>query len=126
MNRHSGNRSFSALGLLVPVLAVALLLGACAPEGDTDSSEPESGTGTEETTGSGESTSPAGGTTLDGASLVQERCTTCHGIERVEAQDGDRAKWTEIVDSMIARGAQLDAAERETVIGYLAAQYPDK
>lgn len=61
--------------------------------------------------------------TLDGESLVAERCTTCHDAKRIEKVDEDEAGWTEIVDRMIASGAELNDAEREAVIAYLVATY---
>ncbi len=57
--------------------------------------------------------------TLDGNALVDERCTTCHTRERIDAQDKDEAGWTETVDRMISYGAELDSAERQAVIDYL-------
>ncbi len=62
------------------------------------------------------------GGALDGAALVAERCTVCHSAERIEAAEKDLAGWTETVDRMIGNGAQLDEAEREAVINYLAGQ----
>jgi flagellar biosynthesis regulator FlaF len=59
------------------------------------------------------------GAALDGAALVDERCTVCHTRERIDAEDLDEAGWTEIVDDMVAKGAQLDDAEKAAVIAYL-------
>jgi hypothetical protein len=61
---------------------------------------------------------------LDGAALVQERCTACHSISRVESARQDAAGWKILVDSMVKRGAKLNADEQKAVIDYLAATYP--
>lgn len=60
-----------------------------------------------------------GEATLSGEELLQERCTVCHDLERVDSQDKDEAGWTATVDRMISYGAQLNAGERETLIQYL-------
>jgi hypothetical protein len=64
---------------------------------------------------------PGGDTsaTLDGDTLVSERCTVCHSRDRIDAKDEDEAGWTAIVDRMISYGAQLNAEERDAVIQYL-------
>ena len=63
------------------------------------------------------------GSTLDGAALVQERCTVCHTTARIDRQKLDEAGWTRIVDQMIGFGAQLNADERQAVIDYLVATH---
>lgn len=60
--------------------------------------------------------------TTDGAALVAERCTVCHSAERIDAATKDEAGWTATVDRMIGYGAQLNSAERETVIAYLSSR----
>jgi len=57
---------------------------------------------------------------LDGAALVEERCTVCHTRDRIDNATKDEAGWTATVDRMIGYGAALDAAEREAVVAYLA------
>lgn len=68
-------------------------------------------------------TAEAGEASLSGEELVQERCTVCHDLERVDSQDTDEAGWTATVDDMIGYGAQLNAGEREAVIQYLVATH---
>ena len=57
---------------------------------------------------------------LDGAALVKERCTTCHGAGRIDNAKKDSKGWQENVDRMIAKGAKLSKAERDTVVAYLS------
>jgi mono/diheme cytochrome c family protein len=100
--------------LAVSVVAFALLLAAAlaACGGETPQEEP---------------TTPAATATgtLDGAALVQDRCTQCHDLARVEGESASAEEWTAIVDNMVARGAQLDDQERQAVIDYLSEQFPD-
>lgn len=59
---------------------------------------------------------------LDGATLVKERCTVCHGAGRVDKAKKDRKGWEENVDRMIAKGAKLDKEQREAVLAYLSSR----
>lgn len=61
------------------------------------------------------------GAELDGAALIDARCSTCHTTDRIFAADKDEAGWTATVDRMIGYGAQLSADERQAVIDFLAA-----
>lgn len=57
---------------------------------------------------------------LDGESLVQERCSQCHRLGRVERATKDQAGWETTVDRMISkRAGLLNAEEREAVVEYL-------
>ena len=60
---------------------------------------------------------------LDGKALVTERCSACHSLGRVTSKTESLSEWTEIVDNMISRGADLSADERAAVIAFLAATY---
>ncbi len=66
---------------------------------------------------------PATTSTLDGATLVQERCSVCHPLTRVEAARHTAADWKIIVEMMVSRGARLSTSEQATVIDYLAANF---
>ncbi|RPJ38293.1 MAG: hypothetical protein EHM35_04845, partial [Planctomycetaceae bacterium] len=57
---------------------------------------------------------------LDGAALVEERCTVCHSRERIDNADKTAEEWAATVDRMISNGAMLNDAERDAVIQYLA------
>lgn len=61
---------------------------------------------------------------LDGQSLVQERCTQCHDLVRVERRAGqDRAWWERTVDRMInRRSGLLNNDERTAVLDFLASK----
>jgi cytochrome c-type biogenesis protein CcmH/NrfF len=66
---------------------------------------------------------PAATTSQDGATLVQERCTRCHPLDRVESSKHTASEWKAIVDMMISRGAQLTSGEETAVVDYLAANF---
>lgn len=60
---------------------------------------------------------------LDGETLVQERCTVCHGLSRVESVQQAEDEWRTTVERMVAKGADLSTEEQEVVIRYLAETY---
>jgi len=65
------------------------------------------------------STAPA----IDGASLLEARCTDCHSLDRVKQAKKTRDQWAKNVTRMVGKGAQLNAAEQSTVIDYLSKTY---
>lgn len=66
---------------------------------------------------------PAPAPTTSEQALVQERCTGCHGLDRVTSVRKTRAEWTETVARMISKGARLNTTEQNTVIEYLTKTY---
>lgn len=62
--------------------------------------------------------------TLNGETLVEERCTKCHDLGRVERAKKTEEEWQATVERMVGKGAQLNQAEQELVIKYLAETYP--
>lgn len=63
--------------------------------------------------------SPAG----DGAALLEERCTVCHGLDRTTSARKTREQWEQTVARMVGKGAELNAEEQEILIAYLAETY---
>ena len=61
---------------------------------------------------------------LEGKSLLEERCTQCHGLGGVERAKKTEEEWKATVERMVGKGAQLDEAEQELLIQYLAETYP--
>ncbi|MDI6795300.1 MAG: hypothetical protein QMD09_00045 [Desulfatibacillaceae bacterium] len=58
----------------------------------------------------------------DGESLVNARCSQCHGLGRVEAAKKvkDRAAWEQTVDRMMSkRAGLLNEDERSAVLDFL-------
>jgi cytochrome c5 len=63
--------------------------------------------------------SPAG----DGAALLEERCTVCHGLDRTTSARKTREEWEQTVVRMVGKGAELNEEEQEILIAYLAETY---
>jgi cytochrome c5 len=61
---------------------------------------------------------------LEGKSLLEERCTRCHDLGRVERAKKTEEEWKATVERMVGKGAQFNEAEQEVVIQYLAETYP--
>jgi len=63
-------------------------------------------------------------TGLDGKTLLQDRCTGCHTLQRAVSGSGNAAHWKSVVDNMIKNGAQLNTDEETALVNYLAQTYP--
>jgi cytochrome c5 len=63
--------------------------------------------------------SPAG----DGAALLEERCTVCHGLDRVTSAQKTREQWEQTVARMVGKGAELNEEEQDILIAYLTGTY---
>lgn len=63
-------------------------------------------------------------TTLDGKTLLEERCTVCHTLDRIERASMSAAGWGKNVREMVGKGAELSASEQEVLIQYLSITYP--
>jgi len=61
--------------------------------------------------------------TGDGAALLEERCTTCHNLERTTSVRKTRDEWEKTVIRMVSKGAELNEEEQEILIEYLAETY---
>jgi len=64
----------------------------------------------------------AGGT--DGVSLVKSKCGSCHSVDWVSgASATTRADWEGTVTRMEAKGLDITAEERTTILEHLDAEY---
>ncbi|MBN1770455.1 MAG: hypothetical protein JXB32_04270 [Deltaproteobacteria bacterium] len=52
--------------------------------------------------------------------LLQQRCTACHGLDKVRGARHDAAGWGASIDRMIGYGAAVSARERARLVRYLA------
>ncbi len=66
---------------------------------------------------------PAGAAALDGATLVDTRCSICHSTARIKSAHKTRDEWDQTVTRMIGKGAQLTDEEKAALIDYLAKTY---
>lgn len=94
------------LVLIFVITAGIMLLTACSSESTTSATAPSNSD-----------------TTSDGATLLQERCTVCHTLSRVESAKNTSAEWGSIVDQMIGKGAKLSSDEKALVVDYLSVTY---
>ena len=94
-------KTLARMWIVVVVIVVAASLAACG--------------------GGGESSAPE--MALDAEALVNERCTQCHGIEKVTQAKKSQEQWQSTVTGMVAKGAKLNADEQIAVVTYLAETY---
>lgn len=59
----------------------------------------------------------------DGAALLEERCTVCHGLDRTTSALKTREEWEQTVTRMVSKGAELNEEEQAILITYLAETY---
>jgi competence ComEA-like helix-hairpin-helix protein len=62
----------------------------------------------------------------DGKVLLERACTKCHALTSTLKQRNTRARWSAVVDDMVARGTEARDAEIETIIDYLAKNFGPK
>ena len=55
----------------------------------------------------------------DGKALLERSCTKCHSLTATMVQHNSRDRWSEVVDAMVARGAEVTDEEIEKIIDYL-------
>jgi mono/diheme cytochrome c family protein len=104
-------RSLASFTTMLVILLLGLLVVASCGRGQEETVAP---------TSEPEQVVPP---TLDGQSLVEERCTTCHGLERTARANKTEEEWRATVERMVSRGANLGSAEQEAVVQYLAETY---
>jgi len=59
-----------------------------------------------------------------GKDLVENTCGSCHGLDVVVAQHATKDGWASIVDYMVSRGASGTPEEIQTIVAYLAKNFP--
>jgi cytochrome c2 len=73
--------------------------------------------------GSSQQTTTTSGGAPDGQTLMQERCSVCHSLDRVSSAHKTSDQWKTTVDRMISHGANLTSTEERTLVDYLAQNY---
>lgn len=64
--------------------------------------------------------------TAHGGELMKTQCLTCHGDDLIQQQRLNKAGWTREVEKMMRWGAEVKDADKEHLIEYLAATYPQR
>ena len=54
-----------------------------------------------------------------GKAIVDNACSKCHGIKRVETANKKPAEWEATLDRMIKKGAKVSPQDRDIVLQYL-------
>ncbi|RJP84216.1 MAG: hypothetical protein C4518_20165 [Desulfobacteraceae bacterium] len=68
-------------------------------------------------------TAPAEMPALDGATLLDTRCSACHSADKPKHEKETHEQWEKIVTRMIGKGAKLNDAEKKVLVDYLAKTY---
>lgn len=61
-----------------------------------------------------------------GGELMKTQCLTCHGDDLIQQQRLNKAGWTREVEKMMRWGADVKDADKEHLVEYLAATYPQR
>ena len=54
-----------------------------------------------------------------GKDIVEQNCVVCHGIDIITAKRRTADGWSDLLNRMVASGAQLDEAQYGQVLNYL-------
>jgi cytochrome c5 len=108
---------------LVLAVLLTLVLTACGSPAPatTPTSVPPIAVSPQPTQASSSATAlPAETPALDGATLLETRCSVCHSADRPRQAKKTREQWDQTVARMIGKGAQLTEAEKTVLLDYLA------
>ncbi len=68
-------------------------------------------------------TNPPAAPAIDGAVLLEDRCSECHSVNKVKQAPRSKSDWEKNVTRMIQKGANLSDAEKQALVDYLAQTY---
>lgn len=60
---------------------------------------------------------------LDGAALLEQRCSVCHPSARPKSKQKTPTEWEATVTRMMGKGASLTPEEKQALVDYLAQTY---
>jgi competence protein ComEA len=101
---------------MVLIFTLGMALAACGSKSTTQApAQAPSGNATVAPT--------TGASIMDGATLLNQRCTRCHTLTRVTTAKHTADQWTQIVSNMVRRGANLNSDEQKALVDYLAKTY---
>lgn len=63
------------------------------------------------------------GANINGADLLEKRCSVCHPSARPKSAKKTADQWASTVSRMMGKGAKLSADEKKALIDYLAKTY---
>jgi cytochrome c5 len=109
----TGRNNMNTMRILINLFIIVGLITACT--GDESSQEVQPTAKVQE---SEEITEPP--PSIDGVTLLNERCNICHTLDRIEKAKKSRADWERTVALMVNKGARLEKDEQAILIDYLA------
>src|SRR5215472_12255099 len=59
----------------------------------------------------------------EGKKILQNSCTACHGLDDVVNSHMDKTGWSNLIDSMISNGAQVDDKDKPVLVDYLVKNF---
>lgn len=62
----------------------------------------------------------------EGRQLVEDVCTYCHGLDKLEGQERSKQEWRDLIKGMIFEGAPVTDEEFSLIIEYLAKNFGKK
>lgn len=66
------------------------------------------------------------GTKDRGRELVEDVCTYCHGLQKLNGQELSKQEWRDLIKGMIFEGAPVTDEEFELIVDYLAKNFGKK
>jgi len=54
-----------------------------------------------------------------GKAIVENACSKCHGVKKVEKAGKKAGEWEATLDRMIKKGAQVKPEDRAVILAYL-------
>jgi cytochrome c5 len=111
-DRTRGNLGIAVVAVIVAGLALMILLAACGSSPSEPTQAPAVDTAV-----------PTEAPDVEGATLLETRCSTCHGVERATQLTKTVDEWEQTVTRMVGNGAQLTDAETSVLVEYLAENY---
>ena len=113
----SRDRTRGKLGIaVVAVIAAGLVLMAFLAACGSSPSEPTEAPAVDTAV-------PTEAPAVDGATLLETRCSTCHGVDRATNLTKTADEWEQTVTRMVGNGAQLTDDEKTVLVEYLAENY---
>ena len=107
-----GNGGLAVVAVIVAGLFLIVLLAACGSSPSEPTQAPAVDTAI-----------PTEAPAVDGATLLETRCSVCHGVDRTTSLTKTADEWEQTVTRMIGNGAQLTDAEKAVLVEYLAENY---
>ena len=118
MNRIGSRRLLIVVGLVVVVVLVACGSSSTQPTQAPPASQPTQPPPASQPTAA-VTVAPA----LDGATLLETRCSACHSVDRPKQARMTQEQWDQTVTTMLSHGAKLTDAEKAVLVEYLAKTY---